>query len=323
MTGDGLALRGKSTRGPLQFAVVREDPRLELALIEEFALRRPLLVASGGCTALAVRAANPDLEIHLVEPNPAQRVHLEHKLERLAGADPGDFGVENEDPRALHECGNFEALFRQWRSFLDEFVISPEGRTDLITAEAPDLEGLCNAGYWSVSFELMFSDALLVEMFGPDAIQHAPRGSYPGYFRARIEGMLRDDDRQTNPWLGRYLPDEVCWPPFLRGPRTSLAPFTTHAGTFDEVESFADFDLLGLSNVLDWTDPAACERLVVRLASELRPGARVLWRELNDPRPLDELFRRAGFRLDREVDTELTARERSGFYSEVHLAVRT
>ena len=54
-------------RARVQFAVVREDPRIERALVEEHRPRRALLVASGGCTAMALRAWFPDLEVVLVD----------------------------------------------------------------------------------------------------------------------------------------------------------------------------------------------------------------------------------------------------------------
>jgi S-adenosylmethionine-diacylglycerol 3-amino-3-carboxypropyl transferase len=93
------------------------------------------------------------------------------------------------------------------------------------------------------------------------------------------------------------------------------------ATTFEQAPPFDGFDLVQLSNVLDWMDDAACARLAAHLAEELRPRSAVLWRQLNDPRPLAELFAPA-FAIAPERDAELVALERSLFYDQVHLGIR-
>ncbi|MHC4377285.1 MAG: DUF3419 family protein, partial [Planctomycetota bacterium] len=88
---------------PLQFAVVREDPRVEFAVLERHPARRALLVASGGCTALALAARLPELELTLVDPNPAQLQWVERKVEGLASLHRAEgrraFNVECDDPQ--------------------------------------------------------------------------------------------------------------------------------------------------------------------------------------------------------------------------------
>ena len=41
--------------------------------------------------------------------------------------------------------------------------------------------------YWKVAFDLFFHHSFLEAMFGPEAVQHAPKDSYPEYFRKVIE----------------------------------------------------------------------------------------------------------------------------------------
>lgn len=310
---------------PLQFAVVREDPRLEAALVRELGARRLLLVASGGCTALHLRAAAPDTEIVLVEPNPAQVAHVDAKLQALARFTPAAFNIGTDDPAALHECGNFERLFRVFRAVLDQFVVTADERRARCADPRADWRDVTTHRYWPVAFTTAFADELLLAMFGPAAVQHAVRGSYPGYFQRRLEAGLAAADRATNPWLhhvllGHYLADEAAWPPFLRERPGDLRPFAVLPHDLLAVKSFADFDFVHLSNVLDWMDDAACRALADRLARELRPGAAILWRQLNDPRPLIGYFAPA-FAFDAARDGELTTRERALFYDQVHLGV--
>lgn len=314
-------------RSPLQFAVVREDPRVEAALVDEFAPKRALLVGSGGCSALALRAWYPDLAITLIEPNPAQVAHLTEKLAALSDLRPAHFNVGDASPNGLSECGNFEALFRVFRKVLDEFVLPASERARRVTDATDTWNDVCAHPYWAVAFELAFADPMLRTMFGPAAVQHAAPGSYPRYFQGRIEAGLAAADRAKNPWLhhvllGCYRDDPAAWPPFLRQPPRDLRPFPVVPTTFQDAPSFAPFDLVQLSNVLDWMDDADCQRLAARLASELRPGAVVLWRQLNDARPLRAYFTPA-FTFDPARDRRLLAAERSLFYDHVHAGIRT
>jgi len=317
------------SRNPLQFAVVREDPAVEKAVVEEFGCEKLLLIGSGGCTALALRGWFPDAALTLVDPNVAQLRHIETKLRVLAA--PGGperdaaFNIGTAEPAALHECGNFESLFRLFRQTLDLFILPQVEWEERLEAGARDWDDVFAHPYWPVAFDLAFGDSLLTEMFGPEAVQHAPRGSYPGYFRERLEAALQAPDLATNPYvhhvfLGKYLHNPEAWPAFLREPPRDLDPFDCHAVGLADVEDFGAFDFVHISNVLDWMDAGSCHNLAHRLARELAPGACVLWRQLNDPRDLVGLFAPT-FRFDGARDARLLALERAAFYDQVHLGV--
>ncbi|MCR9244889.1 MAG: BtaA family protein [bacterium] len=313
-------------RDPLQFAVVREDPRVEESLLRERSAERALLIASGGCTALHLRARLPELRLTLVEPNPAQVQHVERKLAALRQNTRSEFNIDDDRTDGLHECGNFERLFRLLRAVLDLWVVSAAERRVRLADAAADWRDVIEHPYWPVAFSTAFADDLLVTMFGPDAVQHAEPGSYPGYFRRRIEAGLVAADRDRNPWLhhvllGHYLPAAVTWPPFLQEPPRDLEPFEVLPVTLLEVDSFAPYDFVQLSNVLDWMSETDCRALAGRLGTELRPGSRVLWRQLNDPRDLVGHFESA-FKFSEIRDGQLTESERSLFYDAVHLGTR-
>ena len=314
---------GALPRDPLQFAVVREDPRIEASLFTEQLPDHALLIGSGGCTALHLRAKFPQTAITLVEPNSAQTEHLNRKLRALQHLEPSAFNVGTDDVGGLHECGNFERLFRLLRTVLDVFVISATDRAARCADPDADWDDVVTHPYWPIAFVTAFDDALLTTMFGPAAVQHATPGSYPDYFRTRIEAGLRADDRARNPWLhhvllGAYINDRSAWPPFLAAPPTDLEPFDTRTTDLQGVESFAPFDFVQLSNVLDWTDDDGCRALARRLGDDLAPGARILWRQLNDPRDLVGYFG-ASFEFSAPRDADLAEHERSLFYDQVHL----
>jgi len=315
---------------PVQFAVVREDPRIEELVIREQGSRNALLIASGGCTALHLRAVLPDLQIELIDPNLAQLALVDRKLEALRGLDveaahasPFNIGRGNAD--GLHECGNFERLFRLLRDALDSFVVDAEERLRRFQSDS-DWQDVTQHKYWPAAFASAFTDDLLIAMFGPDAVQHAVRGSYPSYFRQQLERGLQADDRAANPWLhhvllGHYLEQPMAWPPYLREHHTDFGAFPTHQCPLLEMGSFATFDFAQISNVMDWMDEPSCRALAQRLCKELRPGAVVLWRQLNNSRDLTEYFA-PHFAFSPERDAALTKGERSLFYNQVRCGIR-
>jgi S-adenosylmethionine-diacylglycerol 3-amino-3-carboxypropyl transferase len=73
---------------PLAFAQVREDPNLDLDVVQRVGGgARVLMVASGGCTAAFLASSSLVAHIHLVDLNPAQLALTRLKLRLLNSAD--------------------------------------------------------------------------------------------------------------------------------------------------------------------------------------------------------------------------------------------
>ncbi len=322
-------------RGALQFAVVREDPRIELEVLARHPCQRLLLVTSGGCTALALRAADPQVCITLVDPNAEQFSHLDRKRRALSALS-GDalkeaFNIGHSNSTGLSESGNFEALFRGLRGFLHDFVLPYEAWSRLFSNQSQSSETLTSAfasPYWPVAFQLYFSNTLLNTMFGVDATQHAAPGSYPGYFQALIERGLRRADAHCNPFLhhiflGHYVDRRECLPIFLQTlpSRAGDDEFTYVHGRLEDVANLGEHDFVDLSNILDWSTPEAVACLCAHLAEVLRPGAVVMWRQLNNWRDFEACFN-GRFAFDAAFGQALQARDQSLFYSSIHVGVR-
>jgi S-adenosylmethionine-diacylglycerol 3-amino-3-carboxypropyl transferase len=285
---------------PLKFAVVREDPSLELELVRRFSCKRPLVVASGGCTALALMGEAVE-SVTAFDFNPTQLAHVETKRAARARGDLEALGVESTS--GLHEIGAFEGLFRVLRRFVDEFV-------NPIAFDNP---------YWPAAFHTTFNDAFLHAMFGPAATQHAERGSYPGYFqRAFQRGLTRGG---PNPFLdhvfrGSYRREAL--PLYITA--EERAPLKLVEGTLLDVPHLESFDLFSLSNVFDWSD----DILVAEWAAALTkapPGSVVLLRQLNNRRDLRAFFA-PHYRFDDALGEELCARDQSLFYERIEVGVR-
>ena len=313
---------------PLKFAVVREDPLLELELVKRVSGGSVLLVASGGCTALTLARLAPALRVTAFDLNPTQLAHVEAKR---AAAAAGDASVLNVgDPRhdGLNQRGSFEGLFRVLRGFLEQFVASREEiallfTSDVGVAERADIvTRWTTSPYWSAAFATCFNDDFLIAMFGPDAIQHAERGSYPGYFQATFERGLRAPGAATNPFLqhvllGYYRAEDA--PAYVRG--GALAAPELVLGTLIDVPDLERFSLFSLSNVFDWSDDTLAADWAAALVRRARPGAAVLIRQLNNRRDLRRFFQPA-FVFDDALGASLWAADRSLFYERVEVGFR-
>ncbi len=318
---------------PLQFAVVREDPRLEAMVLAEIEPpRRALLVASGGCTALSLQALFPDASFALVDPNPAQLAHVRRKVDALAL--PADvrkraFGIGESGADDLSQQGNFESLFRGLRGFVHDFVAGGETWRRFFRATPGErqtvLADVAACRYWPVAFELFFSDDLLHAIFGTAATQHAERGSYPAYFRRAIERGLARDDAAVNPFLhhvllGHYLDDPSSLPPFLAAPPAGFR-FEYVVGTLESAADLAaSCALVHLSNVFDWMDDASAGATGRAIAARTRPGTVVLVRQLNNRRDVRRHL--PGFRWDDARGAAMLASDRSLFYERIHVGTK-
>lgn len=317
----------------LQFAVVREDPEIELAVLERYPARRALVIGSGGCTVFTLRSKQPGLELLVVEPNRAQVEWIEAKSEALRTLPLAerlrafDVGAEaTDDHPGWTQRGNFEGLFRGLRRFLNEFVASAAEFHAFFDDPNPLQAQVWFANrYWKVAFEMFFSDALLEAMFSRAATQHAAPGSYPDYFRRAFERGLIRPDADVNyflhhVFLGHYRDDSRALPPYLISSVLD-SHFEICAKRIEEVEDFSAFEFIHLSNVMDWMDESSIARLTSAIRNTTKHGTTLLWRQLNNDRDLAAGFGPA-FSTDPEFERSLLSRDRSLFYCHIGVARR-
>jgi S-adenosylmethionine-diacylglycerol 3-amino-3-carboxypropyl transferase len=336
-------------RHPIKFAVVREDPEFEAELVRRSGAREALVVASGGCTALALCRLYPALKVTAFDLSLSQLEHVERKV---AAAERGELALLNvgdDAPSGLNQCGAFEGLFRVLRGFLTEFVAGREGLERFFAgsdeARAPPAPGATAAPagepapagadeadggplaawqrspYWAAAYHTAFSDALLNAMFGPAATQHARRGSYGAYFERVFSRGLGRPDARANPFLQHVLLGRYLEPPaYARGGPLPSRPVLVE-GSLLEVPDLARFDVISLSNVFDWCDDALCSRWARALARATRPGTSILLRQLNNERPLRPFFA-PHFHFDDRLSAAYNARDRSLFYNRIEVGFR-
>ncbi len=316
----------------VQFAVVREDPMIEAELVRLTEASNVLLIASGGCTALTLQALFPDLHITLVDFNPAQLERVREKMSALRDVDGVTrhrrFNIGTSDPKGLNQSGNFESLFRGLREFIFDLV-ADEAEIRVLFEEEERLANvskvLFSSKYWRVAFDLYFSDSLLNAMFGPDATQHAEAGSYPRYFQTLFEKGLTSAKAFDNyflhhVFLGYYLQRPASLPYYLLAPPTDYH-FQMVEGTLDQVPELQRFDLISLSNIMDWMPLAEIASVIGHLQNGMKSGASVLYRQLNNYTDLSTYFGDS-FEFDAALGVQFQKIERSLFYSSVHVGKR-
>jgi len=315
---------------PVAFAQVREDPRLDLAMVQPGA--RVMMVASGGETALCL-AREPLARLVAVDVNPAQLALVRCKewlarhasrqaaLEWLGHAplDPEDrahrikgtlaaLGLSADAlgplsrvaERGPDSTGRYEQLFRALRRVLDAAQVRAAlaGQTPLPTlAEA---------------FDTVMSLDNLVRLFGPGATQN-PRQPFARHFLTQTCAALRARDAAENPFLWQVLtggfPVGTTWDWLQTWTAPQVPIEYVCAPMLEALEAAepASLDLVHLSNILDWLTPEEATRTLQAARQALRSGGRVSVRQLNSSLAIPELP--VGLEWE-----QVTERDRSYFY---------
>lgn len=306
---------------PIQFAVVREDSQIESDIINEFQLTRAILIGSGGCTAFNLKSRNPQLKITLIEPNPAQIELIKEKINSLKKGEIEMFGIGKTDETSFIECGNFESLFRQLRLFINEFIASDaEIKDNFVNYSKYFWQRIFAHKYWTVAFELFFSDAILTAMFTESAIQHAAPNSYPKYFQTVLEtGLLREDAPRNyflhHIFLGYYLEDESALPEYLVNLPSNF-DFDFFNGFAQDFQDFSGKQLVHFSNIFDWCDETTVENIIRSAVEKLEKGSVVAVRQLNNDKNYRSFFGESFRWLETE---KIVERDRSLFYRKIEI----
>jgi S-adenosylmethionine-diacylglycerol 3-amino-3-carboxypropyl transferase len=271
---------------------------------------------------------------------PAERMALlgrsplrsEERRNRLATElDALGFAADVLGPPALvaeqgpDHVGRYERLFAELRARLEDQASAIDallGSSDVAEQRrrvAPE------GGLWKrirEALDEVMAAQNLSRLFGEDAIANSVE-PFASHFARRIRHVLgtlpaagnpylhqmlrgRDPEGTTVPWLTEPIPGRL---PCLDWSCASMA----HA----LAESRASFDVVHLSNILDWLSPEAAGATLALAHQALRPGGWTIVRQLNSR--LDVRALGPGFDWrSREADA-LLAQDRSFFYRELHL----
>ncbi len=337
---------------PLAFAQVREDPRLDLELARSIPEGGTVvMIASGGETAACL--GRLPLRLVAVDMNPAQLALARVKW-RLAGTEAAEevaallghlpmpaverrrrmkdlldqLDLEEEvfgppewiAERGVDHGGRYEVCFAELRARLEPWRGELQA---MLNSERPLVDF---GGAWlDEAFGKVMSLDNLVCLFGKEATQN-PRRSFSDHFAERTREVIGRMPPRSNPFLWQILAG--CFAPgcrydWLEEDRPMIAEVEWRQGKMDAVldsMSAESADLVHLSNILDWLSPGEAEATLRSACRVLKPGGRVIVRQLNSTLEIGGLD--AGIAWDVERGKAMEARDRSYFYPRIHVGSR-
>ena len=255
-----------------------------------------------------------------------------------AAAEAAGVSLDELGPRSMitgagpDEAGRYEQVFSQFRTEMRSrgqgaAVLSLFGMTDLeeqraavrAPAFAAALRDACDA---------TFDQDILAKLFGAAATSHT-RMPFAEHFRERFHTGLSSVRAMDNPWMRSLLLGASAAagepPPWIAMPLTALLPeIETKVAPMQDVLTNlrpSSVDVVQLSNILDWLEPAeACNTLELA-ARALRRNGVVIVRQLNST--LDIAALGGNISWDAAGGARLHARDRSFFYRAIHAGRKT
>jgi S-adenosylmethionine-diacylglycerol 3-amino-3-carboxypropyl transferase len=163
---------------------------------------------------------------------------------------------------------------------------------------------------------------ILIHLFGEGATRNRVE-PFACHFARRTRHVLATLPAADNPYLWQVLAGR-CPPgagvPWLGERAPERLPEITWKNTFMTQalrQAPAAYDFVHLSNILDWLSPEEAEATLRLAHAALRPGGRVLVRQLNSTLDIPTLA--GGFTWQTREAQALHARDRSFFYRALHL----
>ncbi|HEV3258927.1 MAG TPA: DUF3419 family protein [Gemmataceae bacterium] len=172
------------------------------------------------------------------------------------------------------------------------------------------------------AFDKVMALPNLVRLFGAEATNNRCE-PFARHFARRTRHALATLPAADNPYLWQVLMG--CFPdgtvsPWLAAPAPARVPPVTWSGTVmtEALQaSPAEFDLVHLSNILDWLSPENARATLELAWAALRPGGWVFIRQLNSTLDIPTLGE--CFQWHDDTAASLHARDRSYFYRALHV----
>ncbi len=178
--------------------------------------------------------------------------------------------------------------------------------------------------------ERAFADVMalpkLIQIFGPDATANRVM-PFSEHFLAQTRAALASYPAAQNPFLheiflGHFI--GPLWPWLYIQQDAGLCPVNYSCDAMQEIlrsQSDQSYDLIHLSNILDWIKPDQAAELLHDSWRCLTKGGMVVIRQLNSS--LDIPAASSKLRWLKDLSDELHRGDRSFFYRALHVGMRT
>lgn len=230
-------------------------------------------------------------------------------------------------------AGRYEQLFAALQSEIRADVFVARGLDELLDMESAGRQQEWlrqNAPWWeklAAAFERVFALENLVALFGEGATRN-PRQAFAAHFLEQLRHVARHQPLRRNTFVwqmlkGAYPRDALA--PWLQqpvGPTDKnwrfIARTMTDAMREEEAEG-RRYDMVHLSNVLDWLDAGEATRTLQDAWNCTAPGGWVVIRQLNSTLDIRALGEAAGWAWDSAWSEELLHKDQSFFYRALHV----
>lgn len=326
---------------PLAFAQVREDPRLDCAIVDRLPREASVvMIASGGETVVQL-ARHPSVKhILAVDMNPAQLALSRLKCLLAQSMSPTAslrlLGYEPMSPE--HRQQHLQALLAKLdlpehifgpAAYIAQHGVDQAGRYERCFAELRKELGASDAFVGDFPLDKALSRAMslpnLVTLFGTQATQN-PAQPFCEHFASRTRLALQRTDAGENPFLWQmYRGAFPASQPYdwLQSTQPVTAEIHIACGRMREVLDglpSSSADMIHLSNILDWLSTAEAAATLASARRVLRKGGWIILRQLNST--LDFPALGEGLTWHEGLGLEMEQRDRSFFYSHIHVATR-
>ncbi len=226
------------------------------------------------------------------------------------------------------QCGRYEWLFARLRERLTHqndairrlMILRDPNQQARLVAEGTEL-GKCIEVAFAESMQL----SRLVQIFGTDATANRLQ-PFATHFVDQTRKALSMMNAADNPFLQSIFLGSFHGPvwPWLNAAKPACCPVThyTHARMDAVLGSLPDrsYDLIQLSNILDWIKPTDAQCLLNDAFRCLSPGGLVVIRQLNSRLNIPAIPGEFQWRSD--LSRRLHATDRSFFYRSLHVGMK-
>jgi S-adenosylmethionine:diacylglycerol 3-amino-3-carboxypropyl transferase len=243
------------------FALVREDPEIERALVRRSGARRIVVVGSGGCTALSLLSDDVD-EVLVVDASPAQTAVIalriaavaeldRHAYLRFVGAVPSDDrsstwarlrATTTSDVRdywdawpagveaGVDATGITEAFYRYVGRSLRQSDWPDDVWNSLLGAESMDAQrAILDAHFWTdrfrVALEMLLSRSTHELFYPPSIFAHVAEHDFARFFARRFREFS-----EAQPLRNNYFLSQIVFGQYVLDAPDGVPPYLTEAG---------------------------------------------------------------------------------------------
>lgn len=327
------------------------EGKIDIAMIASGGCTAAALIAETAIKSITLVDANPaqlfltKLKLHLLQLPIKKRLEiLGHKsiesqkrkrmieglmlsLEIPEGS-LGDLEIISEV--GLDYIGRYEILFEAFRKELElhqkeiEFLFTLDTIHEQV--KLVEKESVLGSAI-DVAFQKIFSRENLVRIFGHEATANRIQ-PFADHFAERMRVYLSSHLAKESPYfaqlfLGKFyngiiypwLESECCQLP------EKVSFHESPMNHFLKTAKKKSFDLIHLSNILDWLPSNEAMELLENAIDALKPGGAVIIRQLNSTLELKN--EKNGFIWDSKISSEYHKEDRSFFYRDLHIGFKS